>query len=121
MQKEQTIENENPRNQYISKLIIICDRVHSLIYFDQATAYQSLDGLEGIIDFLDYESQKKLKAVSEQINLYQESNKNLSGDAQELKNLYKQIMSYLHTTFLQDIAHLAKPKYQKKGHLSIKK
>jgi hypothetical protein len=100
----------DPQKLFLSRLVMMCDRVANLIFFGASNQFDVLDGLEGIISFLDEKSQKMLKTELDEINQFQQREKEVSATGTELKRLFNRIMAYLHKTYFQQIIYV-KPRH----------
>lgn len=102
--------NVDPQKLFLSRLVMMCDRVNALIFFGASNQFEVLDGLEGIISFLDEKSQKKLQPQLKQILAFQQHKKEVSDTGFELRHLFQQIMAYLHTNYFQQMIYV-KPRH----------
>lgn len=102
--------NVDPQKLYLSRLVMMCDRVSDLIFFGSSNQFDVLDGLEGIISFLDEKSQKKLEQELTEIYAYQQREKGISASGFELRRLFHRIMAYLHKTYFQQMIYV-KPRH----------
>lgn len=92
--------SQDPRKVFVNFLLWNIKEIEGQIYFSSGRSRQATRLLTGLIDSLDQNSKEKLKDQYERLTLMKAP---LPGD---LEQLYRDIMTYLHQTYLQEFIHV---------------
>lgn len=91
-----------PKKNYTNNLIWMLTEVNKLIYIYKAPVLDTLEPMQGIIDFLPEKSKKELQDVNSTIDRFLKNSK-LVRDRRQIKNLYRKISNFLLATHLREV------------------
>lgn len=107
--------NQEPRKVFVNWLIWTGKVVEEQLYMGGKTSL-AVRGMRALINKLDEKSKEKLKPQLDRL-LEIESNVLSLNSRIDLEQIFSEILSYLHNTYLKE-SYYAKPKYPTKTELS---
>ena len=94
--------SDEPKKNYLNSLNWMLTEIDKLIYMYKVPILQTLEPMQGIIDFLPEESKNNLQDVYKEIEKYLKNVK-LIHNRSQIKKLYRKISSYVLSTHLQEV------------------
>jgi hypothetical protein len=101
----------DPRKNFVALLIWDIKIIQTQIYLERKPL-RAVSSLMGLIDTLDADSKKKLENQYKKLDdIFHNA---LLATTEDIQKLFRQILSFLHTTYLRE-THFAKPMRPSKG------